>query len=56
MAALATDVEVPVTSVEPASATDRRTLTAFLGAYSLSMLGDRFGELAVPLVVLVSRG
>ena len=43
-----------MTSVEPASANDRRTLTAFLGAYSLSMLGDRFGELAVPLVVLAA--
>lgn len=32
----------------------RRSLVAYVSAYTVSMLGDRFGELALPLVVLAA--
>jgi hypothetical protein len=47
-------VEVQLGSDEREPPTDRRSLTAYLSAYSLSMLGDRFGELALPLVILAA--
>jgi hypothetical protein len=47
----------PDSPVVPAgSASERRSLFGFVGAYTVSILGDRFGELALPLVVLVATG
>lgn len=35
---------------------ERRSLLAYVGAYTVGILGDRFGELALPLVVLAATG
>ncbi|WP_305788349.1 MFS transporter [Symbioplanes lichenis] len=35
---------------------ERRALTGYVTAYTVSILGDRFGELALPLVLLAATG
>jgi len=39
---------------EDLSSRETRSLLFYVGAYSVSVLGDRFGELALPLVVLAA--
>lgn len=42
---------------EPDAAwSERRSLLAYVSAYTVGILGDRFGELALPLVVLAATG
>lgn len=49
-----------VTAPEPAPATPgplpRRSLVGYVSAYTVNILGERFGELALPLVVLAATG
>jgi MFS family permease len=47
------DVAAGSTPSRPAT-TERRSLVGYLSAYTVSMLGDRFAELALPLVVLAT--
>ena len=49
-----------VTTPEPPPATSgspqRRSLVGYVSAYTVNILGERFGELALPLVVLAATG